>query len=310
MKLSASRIAPIAVILAGCMWGSVGIFVRYLSNLGYSPLTIVFARMSISFVITFAGLLIFNRSLLRIRLKDLWCFVGSGLTSSIALNLFYSMSTVMNSLALAAILLATAPIFVILISAPLFKEKITPLKLQALVIAFFGCVLTSGIIGSGSVFSPLGILVGTCAGIGCAMNTLFIRSALNRGYESLTVNVYTFLIGSLSCLPFTNFVVIANSFVEVGRLICLILLLHCLFTSLLPYVFFAFGMKYMDTGKTAILASSEPIAAAIFGIFLYKEIPGVFSVIGIAIALFALVLLNLPNGWQSLRLNRPNHQNH
>jgi drug/metabolite transporter (DMT)-like permease len=260
--------------------------------------------MSMSFVITFAFLLLLNRSLLRIRLKDLWCFIGSGLTSSIALNLFYSMSTVMNSLSLAAILLATAPIFVILISAPLFKEKITAIKLQALIIAFLGCILTSGISGSGSVFSPLGILIGTCAGIGNALNSLFIRSALNRGYDSLTVNVYTFLLGSLICLPFTNFAVIANSFAVVGRLICLILLLHCLFTSLLPYVLFAFGMKYMDTGKTAILASSEPVTAAIFGIFLYKEIPGVLSVLGIIVVLFALVLLNLPNGWRSFLPNR------
>jgi drug/metabolite transporter (DMT)-like permease len=288
------------------MWGSVGIFVRYLSGLGYSPLTIVFARMSISFVITFIGLLLFNRKLLRIRLKDLWCFIGTGLSSSIALNLFYSMSTVMNSLSLAAVLLATAPIFVILISAPLFKEKITATKLQALIIAFIGCVLTSGIIGTGAVFSPLGILIGTASGIGCALNSVFTRTALNRGYHSLTVNIYTFLIGSISCLPFTRFDVIAASFADVGRLICLILLLHCLFTSLLPYMFFAYGMKFMDTGKAAILASCEPVAATIFGIILYREIPGVFSVIGIIVVLFALVLLNLPNGWRSFH---PQHNN-
>ena len=294
-----SVVAIFAILLAACMWGSIGIFIRYFTDLEYSPLTIVFARMSLSFAITFVVILILKRDLLRIKLRDLWCFIGTGFTSAIALNLFFSMSVVMNSLSLAAILLSTAPIFVVLIAAPIFKEKITSVKLQALVIAIIGCILTSGIIGEETVFSLPGILIGVAAGVGYALYSIFTKAALNKGYDSLTVNVYSFGIGSLFCIPFTDFGIFASSFAAVGNILLLVLVLHALFGALLPYLLYTYGLKYIDAGKASILVSCEPVAATIFGIFLYNEIPGPISVIGIAVVLFALVLLNLPNGFRT-----------
>ena len=302
---STTAIAVLAILLAACMWGSIGIFIRYLTDLEYSPLTIVFARMSISFVITFVVILIFKRDLLRVKLKDLWCFIGTGFTSAIALNLFFSMSVVMNSLSLAAILLATAPIFVVLIAAPVFKEKITSVKLQALIIAIIGCVLTSGIIGEETVFSLPGILIGIAAGVGYALYSIFTKAALNKGYDSLTVNVYSFGIGSIFCLPFTDFTIFPSSFAIAGNILLVMLVLHALFGALLPYLLYTYGLKYVDAGKASILVSFEPVAATIFGIFLYSEIPGAISIIGIAVVLFALVLLNLPNGFRTFL---PNHK--
>ena len=50
----------------------------------------------------------------------------------------------------------------------------------------------------------------------------------------------------------------------------------------------------MDAGKASILASGEPIAAMIFGVFFYHEIPTVLSVIGVLLTLTALTLLSIP----------------
>ena len=285
--------AHIAVLSAGCMWGAVGIFVRSFDALGYSPLTIVFVRMFIAFIILFAFLYIFNRNLLCIKIKDIWLFIGAALTSAIALNLFYSISTVMNSLALAAVLLATAPFFVIFTSAIMFKEKITPVKLTALFIVFAGCVLTSGFIGSGAIFNPLGVLVGVLSGTGYAFYSIFSRFALNKGYDSLTINVYSFGIGAIACIPFTNFGVIAKSISAEPAHTGVLLLAHALFVSLLPYVLYTYGMKYMDTGKAAILVSVEPAAAAVFGVVLYHEIPTVICLAGMVLVIGAIILLNL-----------------
>ena len=51
------------------------------------------------------------------------------------------------------------------------------------------------------------------------------------------------------------------------------LLLHSLLTSVLPYICFTVALNYVEAGKVAILASGEPIAAMLFGIFFYQEIP-------------------------------------
>ena len=291
--------AHAAVLVAGCMWGSVGIFVRPLNQHGYSPLTIVFARMSLAFIILLACLYVSNKGLLRIKLKDTWIFIGSALTSAIALNLFYSMSIIMNSLALAAVLLATAPVFVVFISVPVFKEKITSVKLTALILTFGGCVLVSGFIGSGAAFYLSGVFIGVLAGIGYALYSIFSRFALNKGYDSLTVNVYSFGIGALACIPFTNFSAIATSVQAQPAYMGALLVAHAVFTSLLPYVLYTYSMKYMDTGKAAILSSVEPVAAAVFGIVLYSEIPSVTGVGGMILVILAIALLNLPRGFKT-----------
>jgi len=291
----------IAVIVAGCMWGSVGVFVRIFTGYGYSPLTIVFVRMLLAFAITLVMLLVSGRkSFLRVKPKDLWCFIGAGGSSAILLNLFFSMSTLINSLSLAAILLSTSPIFVVLLSRPIFKERITAEKAQALCIAFAGCVLTSGIVGSGSAFSLKGVSIGLLAGVGYSLYSIMSRFALNRGYEPLTVNIYSFGIATLFCAPFANFSVIAATVADApGRMIAL-LVVHTLCASFFPYMFFTYGMKFMDTGKASILVSIEPVAALFFGLGIYGEIPAAISVAGIVLVLFGLVLLNVPGGLRAL----------
>jgi drug/metabolite transporter (DMT)-like permease len=298
----------VAVLAAGCMWASVGLFVRVLDGVGYNLLTIVFARMSVAFVLLTLFLLLTKRvSCFRIRFKDLWCFIGTGVSSAIELNLFYSMSVVMNSLALASILLATAPVFVVLIAAPVFKERIAAVTVQALLIVFAGCVLTSGIFGGGAEiqgvnveFSPPGLAVGLLAGFGWGLYGIATRFALNRAYDTLTVNLYSFLIGSLVCVPFTDFQLIADGLRTAPVNMSFVLLTHTLFTSLLPYTLFTYGMRFMDTGKASIIASIEPVVAAVLGFFVYGERPSVLMLAGFALVLFGITLLNLPNGLRSL----------
>jgi drug/metabolite transporter (DMT)-like permease len=305
------KIGVASVLAAGCMWGAVGVFVRILDEAGYSPLTIVFVRMALAFVILAPFLLATGkRSFFRIRLRDLPLFAGTGISSAIVLNVFYSMSTVMNPLSVAAILLATSPVFVVLLSAPLFKEKLTATKLRSLIIVFVGCVFTSGVIGGGvsaavsgvSQVTPQGIAIGTLSGFGWALYGITTRYCLNRGYPSLTVNLYSFLIGALVCIPFTDFGVIASSVAAAPGYMLLILILHTLIVSLLPYSLFTYGMNFMDTGKASIIASIEPVVATLIGFFLYGEKPDFVTILGIALVLFGIALLNLPEGF--FRKNR------
>lgn len=300
MNASLSVRAHIAVIIAACMWGSIGIFVRTLDGYDYNPLTIVFVRMIIAFVLLCAYLCLFNkRNLLHIKIKDAWIFIGTGLSSAVLLNLFYSMSIVANSLSLASLLLATSPFFVVFLSAILFKERITAVKITALLVAFIGCVLTSGFIGSGTTFYPFGIFIGVLSGIGWATYSIFSRFALNRGYNALTVNIYSFAIGSLACLPFTNFEVIGTSIQGQPVFMLFILFSHALIGSLLPYILYTYGLNYIETGKAAIMSGIDPVTAVLLGAVIYAEIPSFTSALGIVLVLLSIVLLNLPRGFQT-----------
>ena len=152
------KLAPFLVILAGCCWATMGIFVRHLNTIGLASMEIVEARSMLTAVIMLLALAVFRRDLLKVRAKDLWCFAGGGIISIILFNFCYFQTIQLASLSTAAILLYTSPIFVLLLSVPLFGEKLTRRKLICLAMAFGGCALASGL-ASGLAWDPASAMV-------------------------------------------------------------------------------------------------------------------------------------------------------
>ena len=193
---------PALIILAGCFWGSMGIFVRQLGAVGFSSVQIVSIRVTLAALIFAAILFIRDRAGFRIARKDLPLFLGLGLGSILFFTVCYFSAIAVMSLSTAAILLYTSPIWIMLMSALFFREKLTGRKLLALALAFAGCVLVSGISGEGI---PLkGLLLGLGSGIGYGLYSILGTLALRR-YSPYTVTTYTFLfaaVGSwLICRP-------------------------------------------------------------------------------------------------------------
>ena len=87
MKLKTSSI--VLVLAAGCMWGCMGLLVRPLNEIGLVTMDICFLRGFVTFVVMLAGLSIFDRKALKIKLRDIWCFVGTGALSVSFFNFCY-----------------------------------------------------------------------------------------------------------------------------------------------------------------------------------------------------------------------------
>ena len=106
----------IAVILAGCLWGVINIFVRRLSAAGLDPLQIALGRLAAAALLFSVFLLIRDPSSFRIELKDVWMFIGTGVVSVLFFTLCYCSCQRLCSLAVAAVLLYTSPAFVVIFS--------------------------------------------------------------------------------------------------------------------------------------------------------------------------------------------------
>ena len=158
------RIGPLLIILAGCFWGSMGIFVRKLAAYGFTPVQIVSIRITLAALIFSCLLLARDRAGFRISLRDLPVFLGLGFGSILFFTVCYFTAITLMSLSTAAILLYTSPIWIMLMSVLFFREKLNRRKILALALAFAGCVLVSGISGNG--ITPAGLLVGLGSGIG------------------------------------------------------------------------------------------------------------------------------------------------
>lgn len=163
--------ANACVLAAGAMWGTISIFVRHLDGAGLSALQICLIRTFLAWVMTGAFLASVSPGRLSIRLRDSWCFIGTGIISYALFSTCYFMAVAMSQVSVAVMLLYTSPVFVTLLSAVLFHESMTRWKWLALVCTVTGCVLVAGVLQGHLTVPPSGTRPGT--GVGVPVRPLF-----------------------------------------------------------------------------------------------------------------------------------------
>ncbi len=285
-------LSVVLVLAAGCMWGCMGLLVRPLNEIGLVTMDICFLRGFVTFAVMLAGLLLFDRKALRIRLRDIWCFVGTGALSVSFFNFCYFKTITLTSLSVAAVLLYTAPAFVMVMSFFLFKENMTRIKVLALIVAFAGCVLVSGIGTGDSGMTGMGILVGLGAGFGYALYSIFGRYALQRDYSSLTITFYTFLFATVATMflvDVPSIINIVESYPRIGAYGVFMIL----FVTLFPYLCYTKGLSGMENGTASVIASIEPVVATALGILIYKEEMTFVNAFGMILVVASIVMLNI-----------------
>ncbi len=288
-KLSGKKHAG-AILLAGILWGTIGLFVRALSQTGLSSLQLVFLRSAITAVALFFYLLLFCRQALRIAWRDLWIFMGTGILSILFFSVCYFSTIQMAELSIAAVLLYTAPVFVMLFSLGFFQEKLNVRKILALLCCLMGCALVSGVLGASRLTLPA-LITGLLSGLGYSLYSVFGKFAVQKGYGALTTTFYTFLISAIAALPFVGLGEIPQKLALQGGSPFLIVLMG-LFTSVIPYLLYTYGLWATAPAKASILASVEPVAAMLFGSIFFGEKLTLSSLAGMALVLAAVALLS------------------
>ena len=283
---------PLLIILAGCFWGSMGIFVRKLSSYGFISSQIVAIRVTLAALIFCVILFVKDRSGFRISPRDIPLFLGLGFGSILFFTVCYFSAITVLTLSAAAILLYTSPIWIMLMSLLFFREKLNGRKVIALILAFAGCVFVSGI--SGERISLTGLLLGLGSGIGYGLYSILGTVALRR-YSPYTVTAYTFLFAAagswLICRPgdmihrFTG----ADSFMNLTAFCAL----TAVITAVIPFLLYTLGLRTVEASRAGILATVEPLVATLIGIMLFSEPPTLLSGLGILLILTAVIILNL-----------------
>ena len=282
----------ILIIISAALWGTAGIFVRAIEKIAISEMQIVLARALFTVLILGTVIFIKDKSLFIIKLKDLWLFICSGIFSIVLFNFAYYKTMAATSLSVAAVLLYTAPFFVVIISRFCFKEKITLKKSLALCMAFIGCCMVSGLFDSSHKISSEALVFGLLTGFGYALYTIFGELILRRGYHTLTLTFYVFLTAVIGTLVMVNPYKTAITYFENPKAIGIMFLMG-LFNTVLPYVLYTSGLKGVEPSVAPVIATIEPVVATLVGTFLFKEVISIWGVIGIITVLLSVVLLNL-----------------
>lgn len=177
--------AYISIISGASLWGLIALFFKFLTACGFSPLQIVALRVLFAAVLMTAVIFKIDPKLLKIRWRDSWLFIGTGIFSLVFFNYCYFRSIESSSISIAVLLLYTAPVFVMLLSIFLFREKFTRCKMLALLSTFCGCTFITGIFSSKMTLTLEAFGFGLASGIGYAL------------YSSVTTHLQ---------LPLTHFI--------------------------------------------------------------------------------------------------------
>ena len=287
---SSSKLGTALIILAGCFWGSMGIFVRKLGTYGFSAIQIVSIRITLAALIFSLVLLVKDRRGFKISPKDIPLFLGLGFGSILFFTICYFTAITMMPLSTAAILLYTSPVWIMLMSIFFFHEKLDKRKLIALALAFAGCVLVSGISGEGMTVT--GLLIGLGSGIGYGLYSILGKVAL-RKYSSYTVTTYTFIFAAVGSWIISRPADMMGKFSSVPDLGFLIFFcfLTALITAVIPFLSYTLGLESVEASKAGIIATIEPMVATLIGILVFAEKLTIMSGAGILLILASVVIL-------------------
>ena len=281
--------AVLSVLGAGTLWGLIGLFVNILASKGFEPLQITTLRVTTALLVT--ALIIWRTDLHQffIQPKDWWMFFGNGVIGLVFFNWCYFNAIAGGSLAIAALLLYTAPAFVMLMSVVLFREKLTTEKIIALIITFIGCGCITGAFAGNLVISRQTLLYGLASGFGYALYSIFGKPATEK-YPPLTVSLWCFIFASAFTLPLSGLsgkttlfsdMTVWGGILGIGLISCV-----------LPNVLYMRGLQQLEAGHAAILATIEPVVAAIVSFLFLGEAFTWQKLLGIVLILSAVPILN------------------
>ena len=283
--------AALIVALSAASFGFLGVPVRFLHENGFAPLDITAVRLFVTTIALVLIALVVDRDLFKVRKKDLLFFILFGFFKLMSdVTLFRAQVTI--ELSLSTLLQMTAPYYVLVISLFLFKERITLMKILAMLVAFIGCIFVTGVITGGMhSLDFVGVASALISGLFFGLYTIGCKLSSDKGYKPVTTMMYMFLFASLMTIPFANDVKVVESFVDV-HLTLGVLSLGILMT-LIPFFVSTWGVQKLEASKVSLISVMEVITACIVGYFLFDEEMTVLNIIGMSLVVASIVIMDL-----------------
>lgn len=287
------------ILGAAAMWGTIGIFFTFLHfTFGMSAMAIGFLRAVIAALILVTGLALWKRETLKPPRHLLAIYALFGL---FGVAFFYVLNTeavILTNVATASVLLYTAPVFVTLFAWRLWGEPLTARKIAAVIGAFIGCALVAGAYDPNALqLNGVGVLIAASAGFAYALFTIFSKYLSTRASPWTTVT-YSLLFGSLFLLPLQFFVIPGigepgYSVLAREPLAWLALLGLCIGPTLGSYALFNAGLRTTPASVASVIATIEPIVAAVAGYFVFHQVLEPPQILGAVIIIAAALSLTL-----------------
>jgi DME family drug/metabolite transporter len=281
------------VILGATFLGTMGVLGKLAYFYEPEPLTVVTFRGLIASAILFMIIGIFNRSYLKIRIKDIPFFCLYGFMSvTLAFILFFYAIKFIN-VAVATILVYTFPALIVLFSTVILKERFTKHKLIALLITFLGSALVAQVYNVSNLRLNLkGILCSLGCAVAASLYSIFGKLSL-RKYNSWTVVTYALGFGTLFLLLFRGpQPLLYARYPAMGWILLFTL---AIVPTVLGYSSYTRGLNYLEAGRAGIMATWEIVVASFLAFIVLSEKLRVPQILGALLIFWGIVIIRKKN---------------
>lgn len=271
MGLSRDRIlGALAIVTAASIWATLGLFAKILYAEGVSFEALVAVRASVGwaavmvFVLATGGV-----KRLRVSGRDLAFLAPLGLIGIGLFYLFYFYTVGESTVGTAAVLNYSSPAFVVVLAYLFLGEALGAAKVAALLLTAAGIFMVAGAYAPANLeVSPVVLVTGLLSGLTYGLYSIFGRPVAGRLGPSVILS-YALFFGALllivAALPTLD--TLAGLPAGSYALLFMLAVVH----TALGFALYTFGLGRLGAGRSAIVATVEPVVAVILGTTLLDE---------------------------------------
>lgn len=260
---------------------------------------VVACRVVIPALIIFCYDLLFKREVFQLNKNDIPFFILNGVFFG-CISICHYCALYYIDAAVATVLLNTNPIWTVLLSRLVLREKISTSKILAIICCFTGITLIIQItkiqsISADSITSifgipssVFGILIGLIAGLLSALYTICTRK-LNARYPGWTVNSWCFMMAVPIFLAVGIPKIVTFQWTGLHFLAIFVVAL----IGLAAYSLYAVSMQYIEAGKASLLVTLDPAFSVTMSVFILGEHLFPSQILGCILVFTGIILMEV-----------------
>lgn len=261
-----------------------------------TPLNLSFVRSILATFFLLGWLLLKgNRQEIARALKfHLGYIIGLGVVGVALFNIFQNIGIGLTSSGIASLLVASNPVFILILSASFLGEKITKSKVAGIVLGFVGIIIVTFLgknmallLRSGSFWGNiLALLSAVCWAVYSVMN----KSALKR-YSPLILTALAYVFGSLILFFFCFTFEDVSLIFQWSLSSWLILLYLGILASGVTFYLWNYALSIMEASRVSVFIFLIPVLAILLGKVILNETITGFTFLGTALVLSGIYLM-------------------
>lgn len=282
--------ANLAILLAVVFWGLSFVSMKQLILAGVPPFTMILIRYLIVCACLIILLLI-NPIKKKISIRDYITLAVSGVIGVTLYFLCESKGIQLTTASNASIIIATIPIFSLLVDIIYYKNPITWIQTLGIILSFLGVFLivyptyvSSG--GAKGIWGNI-LMMGAC--LSWVLYSMFSKS-LHKKFTNFTITAYQSFFGSI----FLIFPAITEhaKWIPIAGYAWVHFLYLALLCSVLSYFLYNYSLRHLGLSTVSVYINLIPVVGVIGSVLILKESVVLVQIVGGTIVLASLFLVN------------------